>query len=336
MKIGIDISQSVYEGTGVGNYTKNLVENLLAIDKSNEYVLFGSSLRRRQKGFWPFPPTLLDLFWNQWHVLPIEKLIGKIDVFHTSDWTQPPAQAKKVTTVFDLVVYKYPETSHQKIIETQKRALEWAKKECRAFIAISNSTKKDMVEILKIPEEKIKVIYLAAGKDYLNYDGKKKYQSKKPYILTVGTIEPRKNLNRLAAAFDLLNLKDYDLVIAGKSGWGDQIKGLGYVPQEDMPSLYAGASLFVYPSLYEGFGVPILEAMTVGCPVATSNISSMPEVGGDAAVYFDPMSVEDIAEKMKWALEHTKSLKDKSLMQAKNFSWEKTARETIEVYEELA
>lgn len=333
MKIGIDISQIVYEGTGVAAYTKNLISSLKQVDQKNEYVYFGSSLRRRQKGFWPFPLTLMDVLWNRLHVLPVENFIGNVDIFHSSDWVQPPTRAKKVTTIHDLVVYKYPESSHPKIVATQKRRLEWVKKECDLVIADSMATKKDIIEFLKIPEEKIRVVYPAAASEF-NEDAKPRL-SDKPYILTVGTIEPRKNLSRLATALEKLNLKDYELVNVGKAGWGDQIKGLGYVPQKDMPALYKGASLFVYPSLYEGFGLPILEAMSVGCPVATSNVSSMPEVGGDAAVYFDPLDIDDMAEKISLALKNANEMKKKSLVQSKKFSWKKTALEILSIYEKM-
>ncbi len=340
MKIGIDISQIVYSGTGVATYTKNLVEKLLEIDKKNEYVLFGSSLRRRQKGFWPFPPTFLDLLWNQLHILPVENLIGKIDVFHSSDWTQPPTKAKKVTTIHDMVVYKFPHASHKNIVSVQKRRLGWVKKECDVVIAVSESTKKDIVEILGIKEEKIKVVYEAARSFFKK--SPKKYVGK-PYILAVGTREPRKNLDRLVKAFKSLNLKDVDLLIAGKHGWGKDIQGvktLDYISPEGLVEFYSGAACFVYPSIYEGFGIPILEAFSCGCPVVTSNISSMPEVGGRAAIYADPLSISDIAEKIKYVLDLSsskrKELTERGISQAEKFSWEKAAKETIKIYEEVA
>ena len=172
MKIGIDISQIVYEGTGVATYTKNLISNLLAIDKKNEYVFFGSSLRRQKdlkrftKNVWPIPPTLLDVLWNQLHILPIESLIGSLDIFHSSDWTQPPTKAKKVTTIHDLIVYKYPESSHPQIITTQKRRLDWVKKECDLIIVDSLATKKDCQEILGIGESRLRVVYPAVGEGF--------------------------------------------------------------------------------------------------------------------------------------------------------------------------
>lgn len=179
MKIGLDVSQIVHEGTGVAHYTRNLVENLLQIDKKNEYILFGASLRRKKllDGYlnqfkenknavvrtFSLPPLLLEFLWNKLHLFPIEWFIGKIDVFLSSDWLQPPTKAQKVTTIHDLIVYKYPESFQQKgghdIVVNQKRRLAWVKKECDLIICDSQATKKDVIDILKIPEKKIKVIY---------------------------------------------------------------------------------------------------------------------------------------------------------------------------------
>jgi len=179
MKIGIDVSQIVYQGTGVTFYTQNLVASLLKKDKKNEYVLFGGSLRQKKfldeyltqfkdnkkvtaKTFF-LPPLLLEFLWNRIHVLPIEWLIGKIEVFFSSDWLQPPTQAKKVTTIHDLIVYQYPESFQPKgghdIVANQKRRLNWVRKECDLIICDSQATKKDVMNLLKIPEKKLKVIY---------------------------------------------------------------------------------------------------------------------------------------------------------------------------------
>jgi glycosyltransferase involved in cell wall biosynthesis len=174
MKIGIDISQLAYANTGVANYLENFVRALISSNKENEYILFFSSLRRNFqfsifnfqsnpnvsiKQF-KFPPTLLDFFWNKLHVFPIENFIGDVDLFITSDWTEPPAKkAKKATILYDLIVYKYPEETHSKIIKTQKRKLEWVKKESDVIFCISESTKRDAVEILGVDEKKLKIAY---------------------------------------------------------------------------------------------------------------------------------------------------------------------------------
>ena len=174
MKIGIDISQLAYPNTGVANYLSNLVENLLKLDKENEYILFFSSLRKNfQFSIFNFqsnsnvsikkykiPPIFLDLFWNKLHICPIEWFVGDVDLFITSDWTEPPARrAKKATILYDLIVYKYPEETAKKIVDTQKRKLEWVKKESDLVLCISESTRKDAIDILKMPEVKLKVIY---------------------------------------------------------------------------------------------------------------------------------------------------------------------------------
>lgn len=185
MKIGIDISQLAYENTGVANYLKNLVEKLLEIDRENEYILFYSSLRKKLPSLsfpanskvvikrFRIPPTALNILWNKLHVLPIEGLIGNVDVFITSDWTEPPARsAKKATILYDLIVYKYPKETHNRttfnarkftfspnIVKSQKRKLEWVKKESSKILCISNSTKKDATQILGISEDRLDVIF---------------------------------------------------------------------------------------------------------------------------------------------------------------------------------
>lgn len=172
MKIGIDISQLAYQRTGVANYLRELVSHLLEIDSHNEYILFFSSLRGKLPHLdfaqaknvkvkqFKFPPSALDLFWNKLHMMPIESLIGDVDVFITSDWTEPPAKrAKKMTILYDLIVYKSPEETDKKIEETQKRKLAWVKKESAMILCISEATKKDAMEVLGIEESRLKVAY---------------------------------------------------------------------------------------------------------------------------------------------------------------------------------
>ncbi len=187
MKIGIDISQLTFENTGVSNYLSSMLEELLKVDSKNEYILFFSSLRGKLdvKKFnflqnsnvtlkkFKFPPTILDILWNKLHILPIESLIGDVDIFITSDWTEPPTKkAKKVTILYDLMVYKYPEESHHQtkfnplkliispnIVEVQKRKLQWVKKETQRILCISEATKKDAEDILGIPESKLEVAH---------------------------------------------------------------------------------------------------------------------------------------------------------------------------------
>jgi len=174
MRIGIDISQLAYRNTGVANYLEQLVEQLIKLERNDEFILFYSSLRRNfqfsifnfqsnpnvQIKQFKYPPTFLDLLWNKLHICPIEWFIGPVDVFITSDWTEPPAiRAKKISILYDLIVYQYPQETAQKIVATQKRKLHWAKNEDSAFLCISESTKKDAEQILHIAKEKLFVIY---------------------------------------------------------------------------------------------------------------------------------------------------------------------------------
>lgn len=361
MRVGVDISQIVYPGTGVATYTRSLRENLPVVDQKNEYVFFGASLRRLRDLFpfadrvYPLAPTALDFLWNRLHVFPVENLIGKIDVWHSSDWTQPPTKAKKVTTIHDLVVYKYPESSHPLIVAVQKRRLAWVKRECDLIITDSESTKRDCIEVLGIAQSRLRVVLLAASRVFYprgqdDIDAvKKKWGLTGEYLLAVGTREPRKNFERVVAAFAKMGKKGLTLAVAGKYGWGaemnneqlvrSKVKFLGYVAPEDLAVLYSGANFFVYPSLYEGFGVPVLEAMKCGCPVIAGNVASLPEVGGKAAWYVDPNDLSDLTEKMRAmaaiSSSHRKELVTRGLAWAKNFSWEKTARRTLAVYQEL-
>jgi len=380
MKIGIDISQIVYEGTGVATYTRSLVENMVKQAPKDEFVLFGSSFRNRRpikefvkslrvknvEGCVSFlPPKFLEFLWNGVHLLPVEFFTGPVDVFHSSDWLEPPTQkAKRITTVHDLAVFKYPETFQARgghnIVENQKRRLHFVKHYSDLIIAVSETTKKDMIEILKIPEKKIKVIYEAADPVYYPREKtevdkvREKFGIESEYLLCVGTREPRKNLERLLAAFvEIADAnKELSLVVVGKYGWGEdsaklknknskfenRVKFLGFVEKEDLACLYSGAAAFVFPSLYEGFGLPILEAMSCRCPVVTSAVGAMKEIANGAAVLVDPESVSSIAGGISKIYRNqplAAELKEKGFSRAKEFSWEKTALQTLEAYRQI-
>lgn len=356
MRIGIDISAIIY-GTGVSFYTKELVKNLLRVDRENSYIIFGGSLRRKAEledftktlngnfsaKLFPLPPTLLDLIWNRIHVGQIERLIGDVDVFHSSDWSQPPTKAFKVTTIHDLSALIYPFLTPRKIFRTQSRRLLRVKEEIDRVIVPSQATKKDLVAF-GFAKEKIRVIYEAAGEDYYpRAEGEisnvlRRYALRDKYILSVG-VGGRKNTERLIKASELATAgEDIKLVLTGrptgKIRAGRGLIFLGQVPEQDLPTLFSGSQAFVYPSLYEGFGLPVLQALACGTPVVTSGVSSLPEVGGDAAVYVDPTQVASIAEGIRKALRSRLGLIKKGFVQAKKFSWDKTAMETLKVYEE--
>jgi glycosyltransferase involved in cell wall biosynthesis len=375
MKIAIDISQIVYSGTGVAKYTKELVKNLIRIDSENNYILLGFTFRKKQilKEFsdeiasnkknitvklFPFPISTVSRIWNDYHVINVETLIGKIDVFHSSDWIQPPSFAKKVTTIHDMVVYKYPELSHPLIVATHKKRLVHVKNECDAVITDSEASKEDLINILKFDERKIEVISPGISGQFIPATNEektilqRKYSLNNDYVLAVGTIEPRKNLKSVISAYEKFTRhslissrkKGMDLVIAGNSGWESDLKNnehirfLGFVPDIDMRALYSAADLFVYPSFYEGFGFPVLEAMACGCPVITSDRGSLKEVAKDAALLVDPYSTDDLSHKMVQLIIDLKLKSEmikKGLINVEKYTWEKTAKKTLSVYKKI-
>ncbi len=369
MIIAIDISQIVY-ATGVSRYTKELVKNLLAIDKQNTYKLFAGVNKQKQAiqdylaqldhlklTYAPyvkfFPPRVADIVWNQFHFWPIDRFIGKCDLVHTSNWAQPPSQAKKISTVHDLTPLLIPQEHTPQVIHNYQRNLAWISKECDAVIAVSWITKKDLLNHSKVSEDKIKVIYSGIEDKFQLVDNalitkvRQKYHITQDYLLFVGTLEPRKNLSRVIKAFLKLNHPTLQLVIVGKYGWGQRLDSeknqtniisTGFVPDEELPALYSGAKIFLYPSLYEGFGFPILEAMACGCPVVSSNISSLKEIAQDNAKLINPYKTIEIILAIRQLLtqpELRKNYIEKGLKLAKTFSWQKTATQTLDLYQNL-
>jgi len=376
--IGIDVSSTAY-GTGVSNYTLNLVRHLLKNDRQNTYKLFFSSLRlplpkeiiefsRRYKNVSLYscklPLSFLSFLWNKLHIFPIELFIGKCDIFHTSDWTQPPSiKAKTLTTVHDLTPFLYPKWLHKKIVTTHHQKMYWASRKCQHFICVSENTKNDLLKIFpKINPSKCSVIYEAAEDKYGEFlKLSKEKQAQKissiekqyglnKYILSQGTREPRKNLPNLIAAFNLYRQKypksKVELAITGKYGWGKDvlhlknpfIKILGYIPEKDMVGLHAKALFLAYPSLYEGFGLPLIKSMKLGVPVLSSNTSSMPEVVGNSGVLVEPNSVNSIYQgilKLLSSSSFRHQLSQKSIKNASKFSWDITAVKTIDLYKQL-
>jgi len=357
MKIGIDISQIIYN-TGVSVYTKMLIGNLSEFDKSNRYILFGGSFRRLdeirkfvntlpknnfQKKLYPLPPSLLDLLWNRMHIGRMDLFTGKLDVLHTSDWSEPRSKAFKVTTIHDLSPILYPKLTDSRIVDTQKARLNWVFKESDRIIVPSEFTKSDLIK-LGVKENIIRVIPEAVDPFFARSNNseiealKRKIKLTSDYILSVG-VGPRKNTKNIIKAFEMVKPgKNLKLLIVGFDHYGysenRNVRFLGQVSKTDLRTLYSGASLLLYPSLVEGFGIPILEAFACGCPVVTSNCSSMPEVAGKAAIYVEPKDVHSIANGIITALKQRSSLVKKGKTRIKQFSWQNTAKMTLDVYNE--
>ncbi len=359
MKIAIDISQVVY-GTGVSVYVENLVKNLLEIDRENSYILYAGILRRFgdlkkffgslpkssnfQKRIFPISPTFAHIIWNKMHVFPIDYLVGNMDIFHSSDWTQPPTRAYKVTTIHDLYQIKFPDYCDPKIVSVHRARLSWVKKEIDKVIVPSFATFNDLVD-LGFQKEKISIVAEAVDPVFRPKSQKiinkilRKYKITKKYILSIGYSE-RKNSARIIEVFqNYFQKQGYLLVFTGNYpvglNFGNSIRFLGHIPKKDLPALYSGATVLLYPSIYEGFGLPVLEAFACKCPVVTSNTSSLPEVGKGGAVLVDPYSVDSIADGVLKVIKKRRSLVDKGIKKIKSFSWRKTAMETLKVYNRM-
>jgi len=265
-------------------------------------------------------------------------------------------KAKKVViSVHDFSFILYKEYHPKERVKYFEKHFFKRIKRSDIIITGSNFTKQEIIDRLKIDENRVKVIY--HGINHNKFKILKKLdiniELPKKFILSVGSIEPRKNLLGLLKSYDLLSMdlkREYKLVIVGFKGWNNKeimkiinsnksyIQYIGYLNEDDLVKVYNLASLFVYPSLYEGFGLPPLEAMACGTPVITSNVSSMPEVGGDAVVYCDPFNVEDIKAKIEMVLNDEKLQQEmiqKGLKRAKEFTWEKSAKEHIRVFKEV-
>ena len=261
--------------------------------------------------------------------------------------TAPLFYRNQIVTIHDLAFLRYPKWFSKKFYYFYKFLIPKIVKSSRKIVTVSEFSKKEIISILNVPEEKVEVVYNAVSEKF-------KYNSsieKENYILAVSSLDPRKNFKNLILAFKNLNLKDYKLKIVGSENKvfsNTEIKNLiketpnveftGYVSDDKLIKLYQQAKLFVYPSLYEGFGIPPLEAMACGTPVVVSNVASLPEVCGDAVYYVNPYDIHDIARGIETVLkdeELQKELIQKGLKRVKLFSWEKSAKKLIEIIEEV-
>lgn len=363
MNIGIDITPIIY-GRGVSRYTSNLIRGLNKRKGVNPSA-FGYSLRQKRTlnkfiidnsinkfSIHSIPPSVMSSLWK-FGQNPVKKYLPDIDLFHSWDWIQPPDQnLPLVSTIHDVAMLKFPETAHPKILKAHRASWKILKNRQAQIITVSRSTRNDVIKLLGIPQYQVHVVQQALPSEFqltsqnLNEDKanliKDQLKIDQPFLLFVGTREPRKNLKRLIKAWKPF-ANDYQLIIAGEKGWdkSEQIKHknlrfLGHVSDEELIVLYSEAEIFCFPSLYEGFGLPILEAFFHGTPVLTSDVSSMPEVAGNAAELINPESTTSIEVGIKKIL--NESIEDqqkrlqKMIIRLQMFSWDRVIDETIEVY----
>ncbi|MBV9711145.1 MAG: glycosyltransferase family 4 protein [Ktedonobacteraceae bacterium] len=376
MKIGVNALFFQYPATGTGQYMTHLLSALSQVDSQNEYVLFGP--QPVETSPIPFPyyvqpvPALAarnrnvgKVVWEQFTGPDVAQKQG-VDVFHVPYFAPPLfPRTSTVVTIHDVIPMRLPAYQPDARVKAYMHLIARAAHHATQIITVSEHARRDIIDVLKLPSDRIHVIYEAAGEEYrpvtdaeILAKTRVRYGLNERYIFYLGGLDQRKNVQQLVRAFAhvhrMIGDPQLQLLIAGNP---DRQKGplfpdprpvaadLGmsgqiiyrFVEEEDKPALYSGASLFVFPSLYEGFGLDPLEAMSCGAPVVCSNRTSLPEVVGDAAIMVDPTDTQKLVEAMRRVLSDETlqtDLRARSLQRATLFNWQKTARETLTVYEE--
>lgn len=372
--IGIDYTPAYQQGGGIGRLVRDLIAALANQDHETTYHLFVAGANT------PPPVALAPNFrWRTtrlspkwlariWHraqlPLPVEAFIGRVSLYHATDFVLPPVlpQTCTIVTVHDLSFVRVPGAASPRLKQYLDTVVPRSVHRADCIIADSQATKTDLIEEYKLPSEKIVVLLSGINSHYKKHSDavrrltmRNKYRiPPRPFIFTVGTVQPRKNYSRLIQALKLLRSRGYDLglVIAGGKGWledemyqtirdtqmTDYVHLIGFADDDDLPALYNGAACVAFPSLYEGFGFPVLESMACGTPVVTSNVSSLPEVAGNAALLVNPLDVEDIAHAVQRILDDAdlcQTLIAAGFQQAKQFTWEKSARQLRQIYTDV-
>lgn len=360
------------EKTGVGIYTYQLIKALLKINRKDRFILFGISTLKthtylKNIEFKNYPNVTLKLFkyparlfrnsfllWQKINWPKIENLVGPVNIYHSFNWYLPPVEnCKVVATVFDMTPILFPEYHLKKTIQLDKVRFNRIKQSADLVITISQNSKKDFLKF--DPQKKVEVIYPAVSDIILKKINEeenkrilKKYNLNLGFLLSVGTLEPRKNIIFLIRAYLKSKIKE-KLVLVGKWGWErgelseliNKNKGriitTGYIDEEDLAILYKEARCFIYPSLYEGFGLPVLEAMQSGTPVISSNTSSLPEVGGRAVLYMNPNNLDSLISALRRIKDQELrvNLKELGFKQARKFSWKESAMKLNLLYQQI-
>ena len=368
MTIYIDVSAAVHGRAGLGRYAESLARALVTANGDRFALFFNrSGEARRLPGLEGIPARSVHAGYKPWRMavwlgqllgLGFDRLLPGAELYHaTEHLLMPLRQVPTVLTVHDLIFRLFPQHHKRLNYWYLNAAVPLYCRRADAIIAVSQATKEDLVRLYGLHPAKITVVHEAAAPHFAPAPPaqiaqvRARYHLPERYLLHVGTIEPRKNLNRLLEAVHRLRRagEEVRLVVVGSKGWlyqgffhrlealslGEAVHLPGYIPDADLPAVYSGATLVAVPSLYEGFGLPVLEAMACGAPVVCSNASSLPEVAGDAARYFDPTQVEEMAEAILtvWrdgALQE--AMRQQGLARAARFSWERAAEETRAVY----
>ncbi len=368
---GIDTRPLFFSRAGIASYIRNLVSGLYRVAPDNRYVLLcptrGTSLAPRvevPETAWRALrlPLRNRLFKGVWEnlLVPLTVCADRLDLVHFPRFAVPRIRASRtLVTIHDLAFYRCPDTLTPRGQRYFAQATAQAVRRADAVIAVSNQTRQDLLDIYPISPDRVHVVYNGVESRFCPGDPasareriRRTYGVEGGYILFLGTLEPRKNVVGLLNAYALLRetgAGDLPLVLAGRKGWlyerifqavedlnlASHVHFLNHVPHADLPDLYRAAQVFAYPSFYEGFGIPVVDALACGVPVVTSNTSSLPEVTGDAALLVDPNDPEAIADALRRLIEDralADALRQRGPRQAARFSWDRAAGETLDIY----
>lgn len=357
MRITIDATSALLRSAGVKGYTYHWLHSLRQQSGPGEEVRAFPLLKSwdrldHERSALPLLPTVIRLGLlhsaNMLGPSVLDMLLRETDIFHAGNLVrQTPRKIRLTATIHDLTAWIMPEVHRQSTLRADGSFEERILKRADGLIAVSENTRQDAIRLLGIDPQRIRTIHSGVAGEY--FDARPRARSK-PYVLFVGTVEPRKNLDTLLDAWQSVKPdvhERFDLVIAGPEGWNSsrtmarirqESTYLGYVPETEMPGLVAGASLFVYPSLYEGFGFPVVQAMAANVAVLTSRTSCLPEIGGDAAVYVDPRSVSELAAQLTRLLEAPEErlrVAQLGRARAECYRWERCARESLEFFRNI-
>jgi glycosyltransferase involved in cell wall biosynthesis len=377
VRIGIDYTAGIHQGAGVGRFVRNLVSSLLELDRDNKYTLMYARAERKSPA--PRLPNgpnvttrslllterMANLLWYKLGLaVPIELLGPIADLYYFPDFALPPVRrGRSVITVHDLSFLLVPDCAEIGLRRHLEKVVPMSVRYADFVTADSENTRNELTTLLDVEPNRVAVVYGGVDAHFRPVTddaelqvARAKYGLYSPFILYVGTIEPRKNLGRLLRAFTGLRNKfrsRHRLVIAGGLGWLYQdvlreieeissehdVVFLGRVSDEDLPALYSLADIFAFPSLYEGFGLPPLEAMACGLPVVCSSTSSMPEVVGDAGVLVSPYDVDGWSTAMAGLLEDGDRRRELARLgreRARQFTWEQSARQLIDIFHRVS
>ncbi|HEY1206287.1 MAG: glycosyltransferase family 1 protein [Bryobacteraceae bacterium] len=363
MRIGIDATPLLLRSAGVKSYIYYWLASLRREAGERDAILtfpvpgrFGKlDHERSMAGFFRTAAGLAVL--QGLNISRLPWAFPGLDVFHTSThWRNPPRRAKLTTTIHDMTCWLMPELHSKANVTVTRRADANIAKRADGILADSESTRRDAIRILNLDPARIEVVYPGVPEPFFEVTAedvhavRARYGLERPYALSVGTVEPRKNIPGLLEAWDQLSAttrEQYELVVAGPIGWADpatvakvhSTHYLGYVGEADLPAITAGATVLVYPSLYEGFGLPVAQAMAAGTAVLTSNVSSLPEIAGDAALLVDPRSTAEIRDGLERLLT-SPALRERlggaGRVRARQFRWEIAARKSLEWFRRVA